>query len=147
MCSKLPKHWEAKWQNLIRHVWHQLFEYETLWQVLVSIWLFRTNSLLTAAVVVVRASITSPIMVSNVSRQLWCAFLISVLKWQVRICCPFASVNQKIQIQVGISFDNFFPKTGNESILLSLFWNSIHQCDVKCFSSVKQLECSQVQNR
>ena len=43
----------------------QIFEYETLWEVLGSIWLYWTNLWLTAGVVFLNVSITSPIMVLN----------------------------------------------------------------------------------
>ena len=61
------KHWATKWQNLKRHDWFINFlnetggaEYETVWQALFSIWLFRTNSWLVAGLVFLKMSITSP---------------------------------------------------------------------------------------
>ena len=47
--------------------------YEELWQVLVLIRHFQTKFRLAAGVVILKVSITFPIMFSNVSRDLWCA--------------------------------------------------------------------------
>ena len=46
-----------------------MFESEALWQVFVSIRLFQNNFQLTAGVVILNVSITTPIMVSNVSQD------------------------------------------------------------------------------
>ena len=44
------KHWVAKCRSLEKHYWDEFFEYGTVWQVLVSISLFRTNFWLTVVV-------------------------------------------------------------------------------------------------
>ena len=84
MC-KLLKHWALKWHNL-KKTWlaDQMFEYETLWQV-VSILPF-SNQYLTGGTVFLKVSIESPIMVSNVPQNFWCVLFIFDLNGQLRMC-------------------------------------------------------------
>ena len=49
----------------------QMFDYETPWAVLVSLWLFGTNSWLTARSAYLKVSITCSVMISYVFRDLW----------------------------------------------------------------------------
>ena len=66
---------------------NQMFEYEILWQLFGPSPLFRTNTWLKASLVILKVSIKSAMMVSNVCENLRLVLYIFGLNWQVRMCC------------------------------------------------------------
>ena len=91
---------------LVEKTW---LTYQFFWLLVsqVLIWFFSTNSWLTAGVVYLKVSITSPIIVSN-------AFGILNLNWQVRMCCEvlFVSGYEILWLynSYSLSFSNKYQK-------------------------------------